>query len=111
MYPKVAQALVRRDEGTVNIAVLNESLSVGNAGDFRVSYGMRYTGLGNRDDQVGVDRGLLGQQVAHSLASHIDIASVDVAIRTGKVDEFKDAHGLAFWLDDLDGLHTRFAKS
>ncbi len=48
-------------------------------------------GLGHAHDDVGVDRRLLGQRLAHALAGAVDLAAVQHAVGSSEVHELEQA--------------------
>ena len=70
--------LVRVDEGPADVAVLDESLAVGDAAAAGVPLGRRHPRVRDAHHEIGVDRGLVGQQLAHPAPGAVDLASVQV---------------------------------
>ncbi len=90
-HPVDPGLLVRRDEGAADVAVLDQALAVGDAARPGVALGRRHARVGHAHHQVGLDRGLGGQQFAHPPAGPVDLAAVEAAVGPGEVDELEDA--------------------
>ena len=70
--------------------VADDSKVEGNPRFFCIAKRRRYAGVGNRNDQVGVDVGLARQLAANGLAGVIDTASLDDRIRAREINIFED---------------------
>ncbi|GAB3995045.1 hypothetical protein GCM10029992_11220 [Glycomyces albus] len=88
---ELPQRLRGLDEGAADIGVLGEALPVGDAGGLGVADSGRDARLGDADDQVGVDRVLLGESAADLDASGVDAAPGQFRVGTGQVDVFEQA--------------------
>ena len=88
---RIGAAFLRRlDKGPADIMVADDPEVEGNPRFFRIAKRRRYAGIGNRDDQVGIDVGLACQLAANGLAGVIDAASLDDRIRAREIDIFED---------------------
>jgi hypothetical protein len=92
--------LSRHDESPSDISVLDEPFSVGDPHVLRQLKRGDSRSIGNGDDHVNLDAlggqdlsGLLGQSVSHSHSASIDTDTIHCAVRTSKVDVFKDIRG------------------
>ena len=92
--------LTRHDESPANVSILDETFPVGNSHVLRQLQRRNSRGIGNGDDHVNLDSlggqdlsGLLGQGVSHSHSASVDTDPVHRAVRTSKVDVFKDIRG------------------
>ena len=66
-----------------------------NSGSLGVTEGGICSGVGKRHDQVGSYRGFSGELATVLFSGQIDIFAENGAVRTGKIDEFKDAKRFA----------------
>ncbi len=82
------------DEGPAGVAVLDHALPVGQAAGLGIAGRGRGAGVGDRDDRVGVDRRLAGQRLAHPPPRLVEVATHEVRVRSGEVDELEDAEVL-----------------
>ena len=90
-HPGVAGVLARRDEGAADVAVLHQGLAVGDAAGARVPLGGGHPRLGHAHDEIRVDGGLAGEQLAHAPTGAVDLTPVQAAVGTGEVHELEDA--------------------
>ena len=88
------------DESPPNVSVLDKPFSVGDPHVLRQLKRGDSRSIRNGDDHVNLDplggqdlSGLLGQGVSHSHSASIDTDTIHRAIRTSKVDVFKDVRG------------------
>ena len=71
----------------------------------RIADGGGHTGIGHRDDGVGIDVALAGKLDADAFADLIDVLSLDTAVGTREIDIFEDAEltgGIGERLDARD---------
>ncbi len=83
--------LGRGDEGPPDVAVLDQPLTVGDARGDGVALGRRHARVGDAHHQVGSDRALGGEQLAHPPAGTVHLVAVEGGVRAGEVDELEDA--------------------
>ena len=93
------------DEGTADVAVLNEAQAVGDARFLGVAHGGVQAGVGHADDDIGLHRMLLCQESAGPLAGLVDADALDFAVRPGEVDIFEHADFSLVPAVGGDGLH------
>ena len=86
--------LVGVDEGPPDVAVLHQPLAVGDVGCAGVALGRRDPRVGHAHHHVGVDRGLVGQQLAHPPPRAVHLAAVQAGVGAGEVDELEDAQAV-----------------
>ena len=95
-----ALLLPRHDEGTADVAVLDESLAVlhaeplrqlQRAGAARVGYGNHHVDVVLRP----LAQDLVGETIAHAHACAVDGDVVDLRVRPGEVHVLEDARGVA----------------
>ena len=87
----VAEHLRRLDERSPDIAVLHQTVGIGNVALGRESLGRRNAGLGNGDYDIRLDRCFCGESPAHPLSGTVHVLPVQVAVRSGEIDELEDA--------------------
>src|SRR4051812_5208723 len=97
----LAQLLAGLDERARDVAVLHEAVVLGQAG--RPCHAARggVARVRHRDDQVGVDRRLVPQPLAHAPARDLQYVAAHPRVRAREVDVLEDAERLALGLDDL----------
>src|SRR5699024_3832984 len=88
---ELADRLARLDEGPADVGVLHQALAEGDARLLRIADGRGGTGLGRRDDEVGVDGVLAGEGPAHLDAGLVDRPAADRRVGAGEVDVLEDA--------------------
>ena len=96
--PFARSAWVGRDEGATDVAVLHQALAVGDARSEGVPLGGRHPGVGHAHDQVGGNRSLRRQQLAHAASGTVDLVAVEGGVGTGEVHELEDAEA---WVESL----------
>ncbi len=101
LYPCLAEALVRLDERSTDIAVLHQAFGERDARFTRIADGGGSGRVGHADNDVRVDRILARELGAHFHPQWIHAAIADDAIRTSEVDVFEDAERVAFPLHRL----------
>ncbi len=89
---EVADRLGRLDEGAADVVTPNETELERKPCGFGVSERGRDAAIGNRDDQIGLDRLVFPQGASHAFAGVVDADSVERGIGAGKVDVLEDAH-------------------
>ena len=91
---EVAHVLRGLDEGAADVTVGNDAFFEGDAGFLGIAKGARSeAGVGDGDDDVGVDGGFAGKLPAHFLADVDDHVAEEIAGRAGEVDVFKGTVG------------------
>ena len=83
--------LVGGDERAADVAVLDQALAVGDAAAPGVALRRGDARLGHAHDQVGLDRGLLGQLLAHPDPGPVHALAVQEGVGSGEVDELEQA--------------------
>ncbi len=115
LHPKIAHPLLRLNERAPHVVVADEPEVEGDPTLRRVSQGRRHAGVGNRHDQVGVDRRLARQAASHLLPAGLHPAAKDPAVGPGEVHMLEDAACLPHAGcilhrgDALAGHHHHFA--
>ena len=92
---QLAHLVVGVDEGTADVAVLDQGLAVGDAAAGRVADGGGIAGVGHGDHQVGLHRRLCRQLLTHAAAGGIERLPLHHRVGAGEVDELEDAQRLA----------------
>ena len=87
----LAQLLAGLDERPGDVAVLDEAVVLREPGRARESAGRRVARVGHRDHQVGVDRGLAPQDLAHPPARHLEHGAGHLRVRPREVDVLEHA--------------------
>ena len=106
----LAQLLAGLDEGSRHVAVLDETVVLGQAAAARVSAGRGVARVGDGDHQVGTGcRGLTGQYLPHPAAGGLERGAVHLRVRAGEVDVLEDAERLALALDQHPGADAVLA--
>ena len=89
----LAQLLPRLDEGSGHVAVLDQPVVLGNARGPSEAVGRRVARVRHRDHQVGVDRRLAPQDLAHPPAHLLQDAPLEARVGPREVDVLEDAVG------------------
>src|SRR5438094_1209282 len=97
----LAQLLAGLDERPRDVAVLDEAVVLRQPGRPRHAARRRVAGVGHRDDEVGVDRRLAPQDLAHPPARGLQDVAAHPRVGPREVDVLEDAERLALALDDL----------
>ncbi len=92
---ELAHPVRRLDKRPPHVAVLYEPFGVGDAAALRVADRRHHPRVGDGDDHVGLDRGLLSQELAHAVAGPRDLPPVEAGVRAGEVHVLEDAKGAA----------------
>ncbi len=92
---QLPQGLRRLDEGASDIGVLHQPLAERDARGLGIADGRGGSGFRGGDDEVCVNRVLLGQLAAHLGPCGVDVLAVELAVGTREVDVFEDAASLA----------------
>ena len=91
---KVADGLGGLDEGAAHVVIADQRLAEGDAGLGGVTDGGGGAGVGNGDDDIGIDGVLARQQAAEVFARFLHGPSEDDGIGPREIDVFKDAVGV-----------------
>src|SRR5919112_4188808 len=92
---ELAHTVGRLYEGPPDVAVLYEAFCVGDAAPLRVADSRHHPRIGDGDDDVGLRRRLLGQELAHPVPGVGDLASVEARVGTGEVNILEDTQSTA----------------
>ena len=106
----LAQLLAGLDEGPLDVAVLDEAVVLGQAAGAREAARRRVAGVGHGDHEVGLDRRLAREDLAHPPAHRLQRAAAHARVRAREVDVLEHAERLARALDDLDRLEPVLAE-
>ena len=87
----LAQLLAGLDEGARDVAVLDQPVVLREPGGAREAAGGRVAGVRHRDHEVGVDRRLAGEDLAHPAARDLDHLAAEAGVGPGEVDVLEDA--------------------
>ena len=90
---ELADSLRGLNEGSTHVGVLDQTVTVGNAGLFGVTNSSRNTGFGSGHDQVSFNSVFAGKLTAHLYAGFVDATAGDGGVRASEVDVLKDAAG------------------
>ena len=88
---QVAQGLRGLDESPAHVGVLDQAHAVGDAGLVGIADSSRGARLWHRDDEVGIGRVFLGQDLADFDANVVDTSSSNNGVRASQVNVFEDA--------------------
>src|SRR5262245_33810741 len=89
--PEVTDALLGLDERPANIVIADEAQLVTGPGLLRVTQRRARPRVGNRDDDVGLDRVLAGQLAPERLAHGVDVAAPQHGVGTREVHVLEHA--------------------
>ena len=87
----LAQLLVGLDERAADVAVLDQPLAERDPGRAREPDRRGRARVGDRQDEIGVDRRLLGEPLAHPHARGVHLDAFEPRVRPGEVEELEDA--------------------
>ena len=90
---QLANGLRRLNEGTPHIGVLDQAVTVRNAGLLGVADGRRDAGFWRGHHQICFDLVFTGELAPHFHAGFVDRAPRNRGIRASQVDVFEDASG------------------
>ena len=79
------------DERAADVAVLHQALAEGDAAGPGVALGGGDARLGHAHHHVGLDRGLLGQLLAHADPGLVHAPAVEAGVGPGEVHELEQA--------------------
>ncbi len=107
---EVADELARLQKRAADVVIADERVAVRDAGLFRKTHRRPVAAVGHGDDEVGGDRGFLRELPAEVDAHLRDIALVDVAVGSGKIDVLKNAERVRLLRvgPRIDGVHAVF---
>ena len=119
LHAELAHRLYGLDESAPDILVLYQTHLIRDAALLGVAHGGAEARLRHADDYVGLCRTLAEQPPSGFLAVCMDIASVDIAVRTREIDVlhrthpvteemriYRAAHALPVEADDLAGTYV-----
>src|SRR4029450_9647213 len=98
LHALLAKALVRLDEGPADVAVLDQPLAERDSRRARESDRGRRAGVRNRQHEVGLDRRLLGEALAHADAGTMYLDPCEPGVGPSEVEELEDALGAGLGL-------------
>ena len=104
--PVLAQLLARLDEGAGHVAVLDQPVVLGQSRRAREAVRHRIAGVRDRDDQIGVDRRLLSEQLTHPAADLLQHPVLEPGVGPGEVDVLEHALRRPLALDHRLHLET-----
>src|SRR5690606_11454794 len=81
--PPVTHQLAGLDEGATDIAILDETVGIGDAAAGAESLGGRDPRLRYRDHDVGLHRVLVGEDLPHPATGGVHRLAVEAAVRAG----------------------------
>ena len=90
---ELADSLRGLNEGSAHVGVLDQAVTVGDAGLFGVTNSSRNTGFGGGHDQVSFNSVFAGELTAHFYAGFVDATAGDGGVRACEVDVLEDATG------------------
>ena len=103
----LAQLLVGLDERAADVAVLDQALAERDPERAREPDRGGRAGVGDRQHEVGVDRRLLREPLAHAHARAVHLDAVEPRVRPREVEELEDAErARGRRLDGLHGAHA-----
>src|SRR6476620_8807921 len=106
-----AQLLAGLDEGPGDVAVLDQTVVPRQPGSAREPGGSGVARVRHRDHQVGLDRRLAPEDLAHPPARLLQDLALQAAVGAGEVDVLKDAAGAAVGLHHLAGLQPALGQA
>src|SRR5947199_10079481 len=78
-------------ECAANVMVSDQPEREWDSGLSRVTNRGRYSGVGDRNDQIGIDRALFSENASHQIAACLYCHSKQHAIRTREIHIFENA--------------------
>ncbi len=103
LHTKVPNRRFRLDECAADVVVTNQSEGEWNAGLLRISNRRGYPGVGNRHDEIGIDRTFLGENPSHQVTAGLNRASEHDAVRTREINVLENTFGKPRCVQRLDG--------
>ena len=101
--PLLAHALLGLDERAADVAVLDQALAERDARRAREADRRRRARVGDRQHEVGLDRRLGGEPLAHAHARAVHLDAREPRVGPGEVEELEDAERAVLGrLDRLD---------
>ena len=91
----VAQLLAGLDERARDVAVLDQPVVLRDAGCAREALRRGVAGVGDRDHEVGLDRRLAGEDLAHPAAHRLERAALELGVGAREVDVLEHAQRAA----------------
>ena len=95
----------RLDECAANVMVSDQPEREWDSGSLRVTNGGRYSGVGDRNDEIGVDRALFSENASHQIAACLYRPSKHDAIRTREIHMLENAFRQLRRCQSLHGFH------
>ena len=105
----LAQLLAGLDERARDVAVLDEAVVLREPARARVAARGGVAGVGHRDHEVGVDRRLAGEDLAHPPARDLQHLAAQPRVGPREVDVLEDAQRVALAVDGLARLQAALA--
>ena len=99
LYAGFTAALFRLDKGTADIAVLYKGHTIGDPGLQCISHGCGITGFRYTDHKIRIHRRIHGEIFSRKHTGIVNAHPVDLAVKTGKINIFKDTAGLLLFRD------------
>src|SRR6516162_3587937 len=90
-HAEMTDLVGRLDEGPADVMVADDPELKGQPGFLGIANRRRHTRIGDRDDDVGIDRTLTGEFLPDALARLVDAATLYNAVRSREIDVLKDA--------------------
>src|SRR6202034_3912219 len=87
----LAQLLARLDERALDVAVLDEAVVLAQPTGAGVATRRGVAGVGDRDDEVGIDGRLPSEDLAHPAPHDLQRGAVEAGVRAREVDVLEDA--------------------
>ena len=106
----LAQLLPGLDEGAGDVAVLDQAVVARQPRGAREPGRRRVARVGHRDHQVGLDRRLAPEDLAHLAAHLLQHLALQPAVRAGEVDVLEDAVRRPPRLDDLPRVEAALGQ-
>ncbi|MNK87636.1 hypothetical protein D3C87_1075760 [compost metagenome] len=98
LHTLLAQLLARLNERASGVLVLNEPKLIRYTCLLRITDRRRDTRIRHASNDVRIHEGFLGHTAAHSFAGRVKIRSIQVTVRSGKINIFHRAQRLALRL-------------
>ena len=96
------------NESSSDIVIANDAEIEGHIGLFCVTNGRGYTGIGNRDNDIGVQVTFPSQLCADLLSDVINVTAFQHAVGPGEVYVFKNTEFLRALVEGLDAMQAFF---
>ncbi len=106
LHAEISNVVGRFDEGAADIVVADDAEVERQAAFERVAHGGGDAGVGDGDDDVGVDRAFAGEFGADFLAGAVDRRAFHDGVGAGEIDVFEDAETGASGAEGFDALNA-----